>query len=194
LELLLVTPISPAQIIFGRVWGLWKQFLPATLALLAIWWYAENLVTAYGIGWPSRSTATIWNLIYSPLQEVAWGNNSDGYNLQFIRWSLPGRLPSEHTISNLQMIVALSAFLSLPVFATYFALRVKNLIVAAALAWLALFLCPFFAFCAFGCFSGLLGFIPAALIYIGVFMTNAAFALLACFLLRHSLSRRIYSF
>ena len=44
------------------------------------------------------------------------------------------------------MFVTALGFFTLPVFATYFALRVKNLIVAAALTWLALFLCPFFAF------------------------------------------------
>jgi ABC-type Na+ efflux pump permease subunit len=35
LELILVSPLSVKQIIFGRAWGLWKQFLPATLVLLA---------------------------------------------------------------------------------------------------------------------------------------------------------------
>ena len=83
-------------------------------------------------------------------------------------------------------------FLALPVFATYFALRVKNLIVAAVLTWIALW-------------------IPQILVMAGVelsdmstsdnvqlltatFLSYAAFAILACFLLRHSLSRRIYSF
>jgi hypothetical protein len=33
LELILVTPLSVNQIIFGRVWGLWKQFLPSLLIL-----------------------------------------------------------------------------------------------------------------------------------------------------------------
>jgi ABC-type transport system involved in multi-copper enzyme maturation permease subunit len=35
LELILVSPLSVKQIIFGRAWGLWKQFLPATLVLVA---------------------------------------------------------------------------------------------------------------------------------------------------------------
>jgi hypothetical protein len=34
LELILVTPLSVNQILFGRLWGLWKQFLPATLLLV----------------------------------------------------------------------------------------------------------------------------------------------------------------
>jgi hypothetical protein len=29
LELILVTPLSVNKLIWGRVWGLWKQFLPA---------------------------------------------------------------------------------------------------------------------------------------------------------------------
>jgi len=34
LELILVSPISVNQLIFGRVWGLWKQFLPSVLVLV----------------------------------------------------------------------------------------------------------------------------------------------------------------
>jgi ABC-type Na+ efflux pump permease subunit len=34
LELILVSPISVDQIILGRVWGLWKQFLPSALVLV----------------------------------------------------------------------------------------------------------------------------------------------------------------
>jgi ABC-type Na+ efflux pump permease subunit len=34
LELILVSPISVNNIIFGRVWGLWKQFLPSALVLV----------------------------------------------------------------------------------------------------------------------------------------------------------------
>jgi ABC-type transport system involved in multi-copper enzyme maturation permease subunit len=35
LELILVSPLSVKQIIFGRVWGLWRQFFPAVFLLLA---------------------------------------------------------------------------------------------------------------------------------------------------------------
>jgi ABC-type transport system involved in multi-copper enzyme maturation permease subunit len=35
LELILVSPLSVNQIIFGRVWGLWRQFFPAVFLLLA---------------------------------------------------------------------------------------------------------------------------------------------------------------
>src|SRR5579863_2930157 len=34
LELILVSPLSVNQIIFGRIWGLWTQFLPAALLLV----------------------------------------------------------------------------------------------------------------------------------------------------------------
>jgi hypothetical protein len=83
--------------------------------------------------------------------------------------------------------------LALPVFATYFALRVKNLIVAAVLTWIA-FCVPYgfaMAECSFFIGEeemGLGSVLPA------VFFNYLIFALLACFLLRHSLSRRIYSF
>jgi ABC-type Na+ efflux pump permease subunit len=35
LELILVSPLSVQTILFGRVWGLWKQFFPSVLLLLA---------------------------------------------------------------------------------------------------------------------------------------------------------------
>jgi hypothetical protein len=148
LELLLVTPISANQLIFGRVWGLWKQFLPASLVLAGS--YA---------GW-------LWN------HASDWAND-DALMGPFILGCL---------------------FLTLPVFATYFALRVKNLIVAGVLTWVALFIPAFFVQAASDTFFGDLG--PVAnMIYVAeVFFSYAAFALLACSLLRHSLSRRIYSF
>jgi ABC-type transport system involved in multi-copper enzyme maturation permease subunit len=39
LELLLVTPTSEAQIILGRLRGIWGQFLPAWGLLLGVWFY-----------------------------------------------------------------------------------------------------------------------------------------------------------
>jgi len=84
-------------------------------------------------------------------------------------------------------------FLALPIFATYAALRVKNLIVAAALTWIALPLPLAFAMAFIGMFTDLdqesmIIVVPVLLLW------NGGFALLTCFLLRHSLSRRIYSF
>ena len=37
MELLLVTPLTPRQIIFGRLWGIWAHFLPAVLVVAAVW-------------------------------------------------------------------------------------------------------------------------------------------------------------
>ncbi|HEX4645215.1 MAG TPA: ABC transporter permease subunit [Verrucomicrobiae bacterium] len=45
LELLLVTPTSEAQIILGRLRGLWGQFLPAWGLLLGVWLY---FIDAFG--------------------------------------------------------------------------------------------------------------------------------------------------
>jgi hypothetical protein len=83
--------------------------------------------------------------------------------------------------------------LTLPVFATYCALRVKNLIVAAVLTWVAAGLPAMFAAESIQMFAdfdkvGLLIIVPI------FFLSYGAFAMLACSLLRHSLSRRIYSF
>jgi ABC-type transport system involved in cytochrome c biogenesis permease component len=42
LELLLVTPLSVAQVIRGRLFGLWGQYLPVFVLLLATWWYTAS--------------------------------------------------------------------------------------------------------------------------------------------------------
>jgi ABC-type Na+ efflux pump permease subunit len=81
-------------------------------------------------------------------------------------------------------------FLALPFCATYFALRLKNLIAAAVLTWVALFIPPFVA-------GGLVFFElnrDATTYCTLLIAANFALVLLVCFLLRHSLSRRIYSF
>jgi hypothetical protein len=39
LELLLVTPLTPGQIMLGRVRALWGQFLPASVLLVGVWFY-----------------------------------------------------------------------------------------------------------------------------------------------------------
>jgi ABC-type Na+ efflux pump permease subunit len=141
LELLLVTPISVNKLIFGRVWGLWKQFLPAGLVLAAFYmcWANETLISAL-----------------------------------------------------LVILTVASGFLALPFFVTYSALRVKNLILAAVLTWIAMFVAYLFA----GAFLGLTELDQVhPIFFVAIcFVSYAAFALLTCFLLRHSLSRRIYSF
>jgi ABC-type transport system involved in multi-copper enzyme maturation permease subunit len=143
LELILVAPISVNKLIFGRVWGLWKQFLPAGL-ILAICFSCDE-----------------------------WSRNdfNDAVAVEFI---------------------LACAFLTLPVFATYFALRVKNLIVAAVLTWVALWLPFILVMEAEQLVLEMYGVTPGFIL--AIFFSYSAFALLACFLLRHSLSRRIYSF
>ena len=54
MELLLVSPVTEAQIISGRVRGLWGQFLPALLLLLAAWAYIHSWNPA-----PPRSFAWV---------------------------------------------------------------------------------------------------------------------------------------
>jgi hypothetical protein len=147
LELLLVTPISVNKLIFGRVWGLWKQFFPSAMIMLADY--------------------AVW---------VVYG----------------GYITNE---DQLALFIIVCGFLTLPVFATYFALRVKNLIVAAVLTWVALWIPWFLAEEAFENLVGVayeqgMGF----MMILPMFLSYLAFALLARSLLRHSLSRRIYSF
>jgi ABC-type transport system involved in multi-copper enzyme maturation permease subunit len=189
LELLLVTPISPNKIIFGRVWGLWLQFLPAAATLILCRLNAENIFAIVTpTSWPRQiqNSSRLWEALIAPAS--AW--------LRQLNPSWWGQ-PVPHTYleaPSFQIFVIAIGFFTLPVFATYFALRVKNLFVAAALTWLALLLCPYFAFTMLG---SILSFnIPLGPAEVGViiFLMNLAFALLACFLLRHSLSRRLYAF
>jgi ABC-type transport system involved in cytochrome c biogenesis permease component len=44
LELLLVSPLRESAIIGGRLRGLWGQFLPSFVLLLAVWWYFGRLL------------------------------------------------------------------------------------------------------------------------------------------------------
>lgn len=42
LELLLVTPLTVRQVIWGRLFGLWGQYLPVFLLLIGTWWYTSS--------------------------------------------------------------------------------------------------------------------------------------------------------
>ena len=44
LELLLVSPLGETQILSGRLRGLWGQFLPAAVLLLAVWMYSSRFL------------------------------------------------------------------------------------------------------------------------------------------------------
>jgi ABC-type transport system involved in multi-copper enzyme maturation permease subunit len=46
LELLLVAPLREWQIIAGRVRGLWGQFMPAAILLIAVWLYGASFLTS----------------------------------------------------------------------------------------------------------------------------------------------------
>jgi ABC-type Na+ efflux pump permease subunit len=151
LELLLVTPISVNKLIFGRVWGLWKQFLPAALILL----------------------------IFALLDFLA-GSSYDYFRYSRGRW-FGEAFPTIFAIA--------CAFLSLPVFATYFALRVKNLVFGAVLTWISLGAPSMLAAETTFFFSHTNDLNPVL-----VLLSYSAFVALTCFMLRHSLSRRIYSF
>ena len=189
LELLLVTPVTPGEIIRGRVWGLWKQFLPAGLTLLLLTLFANYLVSMTGPSFQSTLfQSTFVSSQYPGDRGIIWRLLGFGTGTG---WS-PGIGPIDDPAFH--VFVAAVGFLTLPVFATYFALRVKNLIAAAALTWLALCLCPFLAISAHAFISVFISYPVGDDLYVEVLLSNLAFALLACFLLNHSLSRRIYSF
>jgi hypothetical protein len=145
LELILVTPLPVNQIIAGRVWGLWKQFLPCGLIIIG-------------------------STLMSQIAPV----------------------PMAETLAKAAPILA--SFMVLPVFATYFALRVKNLIVAALLTWAALLLSWLFGLVYMLAMDDFTGGRTIWRAMIAIPLSDAAMALLVCLMLRHSLSRRIYSF
>jgi len=149
LELLLISPLPVNSLIFGRVWGLWKQFLPAGLVLLG------SILS----------------------REWMRGRFSDDY------------ADDRH----LTMLVVTCGFFALPIFATYFALRVKNLFVAAILTWITLCFPNAFALVfaeSFSTGNSAVFFAPLVILV----CCYLPFVWLVYFLLRHSLSRRIYSF
>lgn len=88
----------------------------------------------------------------------------------------------------------LCGFLALPVFATYFALRVKNLIVASVLTWIALSLPVILVQEVASLVETSERELSASSLAVGLIITYAISIWLACFLLRHSLSRRLYAF
>jgi hypothetical protein len=88
--------------------------------------------------------------------------------------------------------VVASIYLSLPIFTTYFALRVKNMIVAAILTWLAVIVSLSFGALFVGMITG--GDESNFQEALGPFLGILSFTLVTCFLLRHSLSQRLYSF
>jgi ABC-type transport system involved in cytochrome c biogenesis permease component len=162
LELMLITPLRVNQIIVGRVYGLWKQFLPAFLVIAG-----SHIATITMFDRP-------WHY-YGGSRVVSF----------------------EPALMLTYFTVALG-FLNLPVFATYFALRVRNLIAAGIMTGVCVFLAPIFGLLVF-----INGFelvtsmnvhgslLPVA---IGFLLGNASFAAITVFLLHHSLQRRIYSF
>jgi len=157
LELILISPISVNKIIFGRVWGLWRQFLPAAL-ILAVFDFSR--------GW---SGGELWPDPY-------YGQSSHIFNEDnFIPRFIFG-----------------CGFLVLPFCATYSALRVKNLIVAGVLTWVGLVL-PLYVAAILTSARGELADHKAMFCFL-LLLANLALVALVSFLLRHSLSRRIYSF
>jgi ABC-type Na+ efflux pump permease subunit len=65
LELILVSPITVRQLIFGRAWGLWKQFLPAALVL------AGSYITIRAM----LGYRTYQVIPFGTYYEVSWGDN-----------------------------------------------------------------------------------------------------------------------
>jgi ABC-type Na+ efflux pump permease subunit len=150
LELILVSPISVKQIIYGRVWGLWKQFLPAALLLVG------------------ACLATQVMLPHDYFDDDFW---KDGWF-----WMIALEL--------------VAIYLILPIMATYAALRIKNLFLAALWTWIALLApIPFM-----GIIGALLTPMEKAAPFLVVVIGNISLALFVFYRLGMDLERRNYSF
>jgi ABC-type Na+ efflux pump permease subunit len=165
LELLLVTPITVDEIIFGRVFGLWKRFFP-TVLIISLW----CLMTEWSINYGTP-------LGYSPPIPVS---------IYFGRWLGTSSLYWSDAAWALFV-----AYFTLPVFATFCALRVRNIALATACTWLML------ALAAVG--GVLLLMILGPLVRdremrvdIGILIGNAALVWFTIKALRNSLTERIY--
>jgi hypothetical protein len=60
LELLLVSPLSVNQIIFGRIWGLWEQFLPTLLPLIFCDIAVQVMIPHHGV-YKGVFWETVWD-------------------------------------------------------------------------------------------------------------------------------------
>jgi hypothetical protein len=63
MELLLVTPLTPAKIIGGRLWGIWIHFLPA-MAILFFLWVASAPLTRSN---PAEAYLALSSYIFLPM-------------------------------------------------------------------------------------------------------------------------------
>jgi ABC-type transport system involved in cytochrome c biogenesis permease component len=181
LELILVTPLTVNEIIFGRVWGLWRQFFPAAL-MSAFSYYAFRSIDM-------RSGYNIFAI---------WNPVGDRYGMGY--WS--GYYNEGGMAQEFAVIIG---FFALPFYATLAALRFRNIVLAAACTWLLFLAAPLvgglFAMAVVNLFEAAdaipayYGFEPGpGWFYPGVIVGHAVFVTLAFRNLRRGLSQRDYSF
>ncbi len=174
LELILVTPLSVNQIIFGRVWGLWKQYFPATVVLAGCY---------YGLR------------LFSPHQPMDWQPTYyGGMVLGSERFGLDYWTNYFLTDGPMREFLLIIAFFALPFYSTLAALLCRNLVIAASLTWLALLAAPIAGI--------LLLLIPTLLqertdsgwLYLAALGGHAVFVAMAFRNLRRRLAQRDYAF
>ncbi len=119
LELILVTPLSIGQIIFGRARGLWKQFLPSLVILLGFNFLIRWTVTSGDIFEVYRSWYYSRSGIYG---------GSGRWGLEVV--DLATFASNNFLFINLEII---AIYVTLPIIATCFALSARKIFWAAAL-------------------------------------------------------------
>jgi hypothetical protein len=145
---------------------------------------------------------------YSSHAILGRGFRNGNYLIDFYSWfgggPQSGHVGSWRLLFSLQFFISNSpwgyfaiviGFFALPVFATFFALRVKNLLLAAAYTWLALLLAPLAGEVVFVQLASLAQAGPnLMLMYAGIATGNAAGVWLVVRALHGRLARRAYAF
>jgi hypothetical protein len=167
LELLLVTPVSVDELIFGRVFGLWKRFLPT--ALLMVLWCVMTEQTAFSTGDWERDALF-------------------GGSLDLGKWI--GHLRLYWSDAKCAL---LAGYFTFPFFATFCALRTSNIVMATAYTWLLALAGPLFGVVTLA-FLGPAARGSPMLVYVGIVLGNAVLVWFIFNALRDNLTRRIYNF
>jgi hypothetical protein len=187
---LALAAVSAAMFTFAGVNGFLSEKRNGALELLLVTPISVNKIIsgrAWGL-WKQFLPAGL-TLLLGELAVLSLGATSSPH------WAM-GRGESWFVTDEwlLRLFFCVNAFVALPVFATYAALRLKNLAGAAALTWAGIALVGATFGLVWSTVAAMAGELPFPVVCGLMTAINGGFMALAFFLLRHSLSRRIYAF
>jgi len=182
--------VSAAMFTFAGVSGFLNEKRNGALELLLVTPISVNKIIAgraWGL-WKQFLPAGV-TLLVGEIAVLSLGATTS------VHWAL-GRGESWYVRDEwlLRLFFCVNAFAALPVFATYAALRLKNLAGAAALTWVGIGLMAATFGLVWSTADAMVGEVPFPTVCGLMAAINGGFIALAFFLLRHSLARRIYAF